>query len=152
MSADIRDLGRRLVGRWTCQGTHPALPGTVVHGSAEIDWLEGERFLIWRARVDHPDFPDSISILGDMGGLRWHYYDSRGVYRVMELTVTEDGLQTMMSRSSSERAYASPDAAFSQRMTFTLEDADQKLSGKGQLSRDDLTWQDDLEITYHRAR
>src|SRR5829696_6619259 len=55
----------RLVGVWTTEATHPAMPGTVVRGTAIIEWLEGGRFLIHRARTDHPDFPDSISIVGD---------------------------------------------------------------------------------------
>src|SRR5262245_18105989 len=52
------------VRTWTTDATHPALPGVVVHGTAVIEWLEGERFLINRARADHLDFPDSISIVG----------------------------------------------------------------------------------------
>jgi hypothetical protein len=67
-----------LVGEWTTEATHPMVPATVVHGQSVFAWLEGERFLIARARSDHPDFPDSISIIGDTGGLRMHYFDSRG--------------------------------------------------------------------------
>lgn len=37
----------------------PKVPGTTVTGVAEVQWLDGERFLIFRARNDHPDFPDS---------------------------------------------------------------------------------------------
>ena len=36
----------RLVGTWTTDATHPAYPAGVVHGTAVIDWLDGERFLI----------------------------------------------------------------------------------------------------------
>ena len=54
----------RLVATWATEATHPSLPGIVVHGTAIIEWLEGERFLIHRARTDHPEFPDSISIIG----------------------------------------------------------------------------------------
>jgi hypothetical protein len=42
----------RLVGRWNTVASHPALPGVVVHGTAEVEWLEGERFLIVRSRTD----------------------------------------------------------------------------------------------------
>jgi hypothetical protein len=35
----------RLVGTWTTEATHPAVPGVVVHGTVIIEWLEGERFL-----------------------------------------------------------------------------------------------------------
>ncbi len=42
----------RLVGTWTTQATHPAMPGVIVHGTTSIEWLEGERFLIHRARTE----------------------------------------------------------------------------------------------------
>jgi hypothetical protein len=35
-----------LVGTWEIEATHPMFPSTVVHGSAEFEWLEGERFLL----------------------------------------------------------------------------------------------------------
>ena len=46
----------RLVGSWSTEATHPALPGVVVRGTTSIEWLEGQRFLIVRSRNDHP-FP-----------------------------------------------------------------------------------------------
>jgi hypothetical protein len=154
MNADLQGLGRRVVGRWTTEATHPAFPGTVVSGWAEVDWLEGEKFLIWRSHSDHPDFPDSTSIVGDTDGLRMHYFDSRGVHRIYPLTVTGDGWEMAMDRQSSgSAAFASPDdPGFSQRMTFTFEDEDQTISGKSQLSYDDVNWEDDLQITYRRSR
>ena len=54
----------RLVGNWVTEATHPALPGAVVRGTAAIEWLEGQRFLVVRSHNDHPDFPDAISIIG----------------------------------------------------------------------------------------
>jgi hypothetical protein len=89
----------RLVGTWTIDVTHPSLPGDVAHGTAVVEWLEGERFLILRVRIDHPDFPDSVSIVGITGRDRvespdvdptagtesrlcMRYFDSRGVFRI----------------------------------------------------------------------
>jgi hypothetical protein len=138
---DVQALGRRLVGEWTTEATHPAVPGTVVHGTASVEWLEGERFLILRSRSDHPDFPDSISIIGDTDGLRMHYFDSRGIHRIYELTVTNDGWE--IARDAPE---------FSQRLWVTFADEDNTMIGKSKLSEDDETWNDDLEITYSRAR
>ena len=40
---------------------------------------------------------------------------------------------------------------FAQRITYTFEDADQKMSAKGEISHDDVNWDDDIEIAYHRA-
>lgn len=109
---------------------------------------------ILRSHSDHPEFPDSISIIGETDGRRWHYFDSRGVHRVLEFTVTDDGWEVAMDRhSASAKAFASPDApGFSQRLTVAFEDEDQKMSGRSQLSYDDENWKDDLQITYRRAR
>jgi hypothetical protein len=150
MNTDLQSLGRRLVGRWTTEATHPAVPGTVISGSSQVEWLEGERFLIYRTQNDHPDFPDAISIIGDTDGLHMHYFDSRGVNRLFELTVADDGWAIAMGRDSDAGSFASSDAPFSQRLTYIFEDADQTMSAKGELSYDDVNWDDDLEITYRR--
>jgi hypothetical protein len=146
VSGDLERLGGRLVGAWTTEATHPEVPGTTVSGTADVQWLEGGRFLVFRSHNDHPDFPDSISILGDTGGLRWHYFDSRGVHRILELRVTDDGWE--MARDA-----AGDDAsAFSQRLTVTFGDDDDTMAGLAKLSYDGETWQDDLQITYRRSQ
>jgi hypothetical protein len=146
VSADLERLGRRLVGAWTTEATHPAVPGTIVSGTADVQWLEGERFLIFRAHNEHPDFPDSISILGDTDGLKWHYFDSRGVYRIYELRVTDDGW------GISRDAAGSDAQAFSQRLALTFEDDDDTMEGRSAISYDNEAWQDDLQITYRRSQ
>jgi len=151
MESDLQRLGRRLVGTWATEATHPLLPGALIRGSSEIEWLDGERFLVYRSGHDHPDIPNAISIIGDTDGLRMHYFDSRGVSRIYEATVTEEGWETAMSRLASPGSFASPDAPFSQRMSFTFEDDDRVMSGKGSLSFDDVNWEDDLQITYSRV-
>ena len=39
----LKSLGVKLIGEWTTEATHPEVPGTVVHGTARVEWLEGER-------------------------------------------------------------------------------------------------------------
>jgi hypothetical protein len=129
-----------LVGEWDTDATHPLYPSTVVHGHSTFAWLEGGKFLIVRARSDHPDFPDSISIIGDTDGLRMHYFDSRGVHRVYEVSVSDDAWE--FSRDAPR---------FSQRYTGTFEDGGDRISGLSKLSRDNTTWDDDLQITYRRT-
>jgi hypothetical protein len=139
MSGSIEAFGV-LLGAWTTVATHPMLPGIVVRGTASIEWLEGEKFLVVRARNDHPDFPDSLSVIGDTDGFRMHYFDSRGVYRIYETAI-------------SERAWdcARDVPSFSQRFTGTFEDGGNTISGLWKLSEDDETWADDLRITYRRV-
>jgi hypothetical protein len=153
----VRSLDR-LVGTWTTEATHPAMPGVVVHGTATIEWLEGEKFLITRSRTDHPDFPDAIAIIGLMGSdrvdeatravpaatnesrLRMHYFDSRGVFRIYETSIDD-----------AEWRYWREAPGFSQRFTGTFADGGARIVGRSQLRRDDAHWDDDLAITYTRA-
>jgi hypothetical protein len=153
--SDLEPLNQ-LVGRWVTEARHRALPGIIVHGTTSIEWLEGERFLIFRAHNDHEDFPDSISIIGftDMdrvapnahgsqasGGSRlcMHYFDSRGVFRVYEVSVNAGTWR--ISRDA---------PGFSQRFEGTFADGGDTIAGVWQLREDDAHWNDDLSIVYRR--
>jgi len=128
------------VGEWTTEATHPAVPGTVVRGEAVFEWLEGERFLILRARNEHPDFPDSISVIGTVDErIAMYYFDSRGVHRVYEMSLSQ-GVWKLWRDAP----------GFSQRFTGTFAEDGNTITGLFTLSRDDSTWDDDLEITYRR--
>ena len=151
------DLERfdRLVGRWATEATHPATGELIIHGTADVEWLTGRRFLIHRAGNDHPDFPDSISIIGvfdrdrvdDPAGdaddptesLRMHYFDSRGVFRVYEVGI--DDFAWRMRRDA---------PGFSQRFTGVWAEMANTLVGQWELNEDDRNWADDLRITYRR--
>src|SRR5262245_33305202 len=133
-----------LVGEWTTEATHPAFPSTVVNGRSTSEWLEGEKFLIVRAQTDHPDFPDSVSIIGDTGGLRMHYFDSRGVARIYELAV--DGRVWTFSRTAPDFSPLN----FKQELTWTFSDDGLTIDGTSRISRDDTSWEDDLRITFRR--
>ena len=69
----------------------------------------------------------------------------------IKVTVTGDRWEIVMDRHSSAGSFASPDAPFSQRITYTFEDEDRTMSGKAMLSYDNVKWDDDLEITYRRV-
>jgi hypothetical protein len=152
-------LLKRLVGTWTTDAIHPAVPGVVVHGTVTMEWLEGERFLIHRARTDHPDFPDSIAIIGITGRDRvdnarnsgrtvasdsrlcMHYFDSRGVFRVYDVSI--DDAEWRIWRDA---------PGFSQRFIGTFADGGETIDGRWELCQDDVNWDNDLEITYLRRR
>jgi hypothetical protein len=147
----------RLVGTWTTEATHPAMLGVVVHGTVVAEWLEGERFLIHRARSDHPDFPDSISVIGHMeqdraatdtdarppaneSRLKMSYFDSRGVSRIYDVAIDDSSWRIW--REAPE---------FSQRFVGMWSDDNDVIDGHWQLRRDDAHWADDLAITYRRS-
>ncbi len=147
----VRRLGA-LVGEWTTESTHPAVPDTVVHGQASFEWLEGEKFLIWRERADHPDFPDALSIIGMTDGLQTHSFDSRGAYRVVETRISDEAWEFSMPRQQpSETAFAEGSPGFAGRFVGTFEDNGNTIVGQVQLSYDDENWEDDLQTTYRRV-
>jgi hypothetical protein len=116
------------------------LPSTVVTGRTTYEWLDGERFLIQRSSMDHPDFPDSISVVGIVDdALTAHYFDSRGVFRIYRIAMEGDRLRMWRD-----------ERGFSQRLEARLSDDGSTLAGVWQLSRDDETWDDDLAITFTR--
>jgi hypothetical protein len=129
-----------LVGAWAIEATHPMVPDTVVQGTADFDWLEGERFLLQRSRTDHADFPDSLIVFGsNEDGLSMHYFDSRGVHRVYQVSLSGD--EWRMWRHS---------PGFSQTFEGRFSADGNTIAGLWKLSRDDTTWDDDLAITFRR--
>jgi hypothetical protein len=129
-----------LVGTWTVEARHPTLPSTVVHGTAEFEWLEGERFLLQRSRLDHPEFPDSLIVFGASDdGLSMDYFDSRGVHRVYGVSLS-DGVWRMWRHAP----------GFSQKFSGKLSADRDTIEGLWKLSRDDSTWADDLAVRFRR--
>jgi len=148
----------RLVGSWATEATHVAMPGLVIRGTTIIEWVEGEHFISIRARTDHPQFPNALSILGAMESdhvdertgrlptdstarLRMHYYDERGVFRDFEASI-DDTTWRLISDSRD----------FSQRFTGRFGDDGDTILGEWQMRRDGAEWAKDLTIAYRRQR
>jgi hypothetical protein len=131
---------QRLVGRWTTEATHPALPDTVVSGEATFEWLADQQFLIQRSHHDHPEIPDAVAVMGMIDGKpTMHYFDPRGVHRVFEAEITQDTWR-----------FWNNTPGFAQRFTGTLNADNTTITGEGELSRDGATWDRDLAITYRK--
>jgi hypothetical protein len=131
-----------LVGAWELEATHPAVPATIVRGTAEFEWLEGERFLLQRSRTDHPEFPDSLIVVGaDDEGVAMNYFDSRGTHRIYRVSLS-GGVWKMWRHSP----------GFSQTFSGTVSGDGDTIEGRWQVSRDDATWSDDLAVRFRRVR
>jgi len=142
-----------LVGEWETDATHRLMPSTAVRGGSAFEWLEGGHFLIWRAHNEHPNFPDSISILGcadpdgadaaagTRGDCSLSYFDSRGIVRRYALAA-EAGVWRFW------RDWP----GFAQRFTGTLSGDGNTITGLAELCQDGTTWEEDLHITYKRVR
>ncbi|WP_416418742.1 hypothetical protein [Paenarthrobacter aromaticivorans] len=74
-----------LVGEW-----ETTAPGMDAVGRTTFEWLPGGGFLIQRSTVGRPEFPNAICTIGATGSdgaLQQHYFDSRGVARVLDMTL-----------------------------------------------------------------
>ena len=99
-----------LVGVWQMASSLPGAEGLAAE--TRFEWLTGKHFLVQRWQIEHPDAPDGIAIIGydaDTATFRQHYFDSRGVARVYEMTLADGAWK--LSRDGSD---------FSQRFTGIL--------------------------------
>jgi hypothetical protein len=131
-----------LIGEWKTRGTHPMLPGEVLHGHASFSWIEGGAFLITRSKIDKEGFPAGIAIMGTddaTGEYFMLYFDERKVSRKYEVSFRDNVLKWWRNV---------PD--FSQRYTWTFTDNGNTIIGKGELCKDGKTWEKDLDLTYSR--
>jgi hypothetical protein len=114
-----------------------------------FEWLPGGRFLVQRWEVPIPDVPDGIAVIGfdsSRGAYRQHYFDSRGVARLYEMTFAE-GVWTLRR----EAADFSP-LDFAQRFTGTFSDDGTTIAGRWESSADGSTWEHDFDLAYTKAR
>lgn len=133
-----------LIGEWTMEAGTPGGPPWPGEARASFEWLEGRRFLVQRWSVEMPEAPDGIAIIGatgDDGALRQHYFDSRGVHRVYEMTF--DGTTWRMWRDEAD--------PFPQRFEATLSEDGRTIAGRWEKALDGETWEVDFDLTYRRA-
>ena len=133
------------VGEWSMSSSFAPDPDIGPRARTTFEWLPGRQFLIQRWEVEHPDAPDGIAIIGfdtDKATLLQHYFDSRGIARIYQMTFA--GKVWTLQRKA-----AAPD--FSQRFTGTFGD-DDTIVGRWESSSDGSNWSPDFELTYTRVR
>jgi hypothetical protein len=113
-------------------------------GPGHLRVLEGRTFLIERWRVDLPEAPDGIAIIGagdEPETFRQHYFDSRGVQRIYEMTLA-DGVWKLWRDA--------PDP-FPQRFTGTFNDDGKTIAGRWEKAEDGSNWETDFDFTYRKV-
>ena len=112
-----------------------------------FEWLPNRQFVVQRWEVPHPAAPDGIAIIGwDAAGDRYrqHYFDSRGVARLYEMSFDEGVWK--LSRTAED---FSP-LDFSQRYVGALSEDGGEIRGNWELSTDGAHWEHDFELSYTR--
>jgi hypothetical protein len=133
------------VGEWSMSTSFSPTGADAPRARTTFEWLPGRQFLIQRWEVEHPDAPDGIAIIGfdaDKATLLQHYFDSRGIARVYEMTFA----RTVWTL---QRLAAAPD--FSQRSTGTFDPSGDTIAATWESSRDGTTWEHDFALTYTRV-
>ena len=115
-----------------------------VSGSMSVEWLEGGGYVIARSRPDGGGVPNSVTVMGPREGtgeLVQHYFDSRGVARVYEMTLEND--EWTLFRDGPE---------FAQRFTGRLSPDGQTIEGTILMAEDHETFIRDFDLRYTRIR
>jgi hypothetical protein len=136
-----------LLGEWSTEARFPGLSPGDVRGRVSFEWMAGERFLIQRWEVPIPEAPDGLAIIGHdegRGTLLQHYFDSRGVARVYEMTLG-GGVWTL-TRTTPDFSPLS----FAQRFVGRFSDDGMRIEGRWEIAHDGITWEHDFELVYTR--
>jgi hypothetical protein len=134
---------RILIGVWTTTGTHGLDPDTILHGRTSFEWLENGAFLMMRSEIDDPRFPQGIAILGSDDAEGEYYmltFDERGVSRKHEVSLRDTIWKWWRNAPG-----------FSQRYEGIISEDGNTITGKGELSKDGVSWEKDLDLTYTRV-
>jgi hypothetical protein len=137
----------RFVGDWTMELTFPGQDPVDSDGTVSFEWMPGGWFLVERWQVPIPEAPDGVAVIGWDNGrqrLLQHYFDSRGVSRVYEMSV-EDGVWRL--------ARTEPDFSpldFSQRYTGRFSDDGTTITGMWEIKHPGMDWELDFHLSYRR--
>jgi hypothetical protein len=136
-----------LVGEWTTEIVHPTVRPNPIRGRRRFERLTKSNngsggFLVQYDEVEHPDFPDSVTLIGvdadapaDL--FTYHYFDTRGVERIYQMSLS-NGIWKLWREA--------PD--FRQRFTGTFSADGRSISGHWEKSTDSVHWEHDFDLTY----
>ena len=125
-----------LIGSWVLELSHPRYPD-VIAGRAQFEWLDGGHFVVERWEIDNPDFPSGLAVYD--AGMQ-HYFDSRGVARVYEMSIGDS--EWKLSRDGDD---------FSQRFTGRFGDGGSVIDGYWEIAGDGSTFERDFGLIFRKV-
>lgn len=135
------------IGHWKMEVIHPHLQPNPISGETNFEWLE-EKYVLQRTHIDKAEFPDNMIVYDwdpKTGGYLAHYFDSRGVTRLYQMSV-ENGVWKMWRDA--------PDFSpldFFQRFAGRIDEAEKVIDGSWEISDDGITWNHDLKFIYKKV-
>jgi hypothetical protein len=135
-----------LLGEWAMEFSFeagffgPGTPAVSGGGRTTFHWFDGKYFLIQRTSAEDPSAPSGIMIIGvgtAPGTFEQHYYDSRGVDRVYQMTL-DMGIWKLWREAP----------GFHQRYTGVFSEDGNKITGAWEKSVDGSEWKHDFDLSY----
>jgi hypothetical protein len=143
-----------LVGEWTMAAAPPDGPPWPGEGRLTFEWIEGGGFLVQRWTVDLPEAPNGIALIGvgdtpvpvsesddSPGGYLQHYFDSRGVHRVYEMSL--EGRTWKLWRDGP--------GFVPQRFTGEISEDGKTITGRWEIAEDGEHFATDFDLTYTKV-
>ena len=100
--------------------------------------------MIMHSEIDEKGIPSGIAVFGSddaTGEYFMLYFDERKVSRKIDVSFNDNKLKWWRNAPG-----------FSQRFTWTISDDGNIIISKGELSKDNTTWEKDLELTFNRIK
>jgi hypothetical protein len=148
--ASLRDMDslQRFVGTWAIEAALPNDPVHPLQGRCTFEWMQGGQLLIQRTDAPAP-VPSSLAVIAPAttgkNGYTLHYFDSRGVVRLYDMTFEEDVWRLLRTKQD----FSALD--FCQRFIGTFEDGGRFIRGAWEKSPDGRNWALDFPLTYRRT-
>lgn len=137
-----------LTGEWSVDAQFPDAAPSGPNGSTVFEWTLDGKFVTQRGTFDRPDAPDVFALIGlnaTEDGFTQHYFDSRGVLRVYDMTLDEN-----VWRLRREAPDFTP-LEFAQRFTGFISDDGLAVDGAWEIRRDNSTWNHDFVVRYRKV-
>ena len=140
---DIRVL-EPLVGDWTIEARIPSLGDEPIAGRVRFAWTLDGAALLEQGTMEHPDAPDSLSVIAPDGdAFLQHYFDTRGVVRLYRMTF--DGSLWTLQRDEPDFS----ELSFHQRFLGTV--TGDRIDARWETSPDGEQWELDFTMLHRRA-
>jgi hypothetical protein len=143
-----------LVGEWTMTAGPPDGPPWPGEGRLTFEWIEGGGFLVQRWTIDLTEAPNGVALIGvgdspvpvsETGesdeGYRQHYFDSRGVHRVYEMSL--EGRTWKLWRDGP--------GFVPQRFAGTISEDGNTIEGRWEIAEDGENFETDFDLTYTKV-
>ena len=136
------------IGTWKIEAALPLPPGVDdVEASTTFEWALDGAFVLQRAEISLEMAPNGLMVIApkhDGDGYTQHYFDSRGVVRLYDMTF--DGTVWTLTR---EREDFTP-LDFAQRYIGTFEGGGRVIRGTWEIEQDGA-WKKDFDLSYVRT-